>query len=303
MNILEYAVARKLAGGGSGGDGGILVCDVENPNKRTQLHCLSDLKISFPLANVIEESAFGIGISDNIAARFDAVDLPNVTNIGNSAFERVVTLKSVNAPNLETIGDEAFSGCKLLETIIAPNVTTVGRNAFNACPTLGEFDFTNVTTLGYHSFYDTGLKSIYVPNITEVPEGAFAMCVLENVNLPNVTIIGERAFDCATKPNMLIKKIDLPRVKAIGSFAFAGLEKLSALILRTTETVCVCEFSALESTPIENLQGHIYVPASMYEYYRAGYADALNAAYAEMGVSGAFDIMFRKIEDYPEICG
>ena len=37
----------------------------------------------------------------------------------------------------------------------------------------------------------------------------------------------------------------------------------------------------------------------MYEYYRAGYEPALEAA----GFTRFFDIMFRKIEDYPDICG
>jgi hypothetical protein len=74
---------------------------------------------------------------------------------------------------------------------------------------------------------------------------------------------------------------------------------LTTLILRTTETVCVCETSAFAATPIFRGEGHFYVPTVMYEYYRAGYEAPINAA---MG-AGAFDFLFRKIEDYPEICG
>ena len=42
----------------------------------------------------------------------------------------------------------------------------------------------------------------------------------------------------------------------------------------------------------------MYVPSVMYEYYRAGYETALNDV-----MPGFFDILFRKIEDYPSICG
>jgi hypothetical protein len=45
--------------------------------------------------------------------------------------------------------------------------------------------------------------------------------------------------------------------------------------------------------------GHIYIPSSMYERYRAVYEPGLEDA----GLTGLFSIVFRKIEDYPEICG
>ena len=163
--------------------------------------------------------------------------------------------------------------------VVAPNVGSIATRAFDRCDQL---------------------LSITLPVAEEVQFEAFWGCTaLTTVDLPMATSIGDSAFSGCSA----LTTVDLPVATSIGGNAFLGCQNLSALILRTTETVCVCEFSALSSTPIENLQGHIYVPASMYEYYRAGYADALDAAYAEMGVSGVFDIMFRKIEDYPEICG
>jgi hypothetical protein len=63
--------------------------------------------------------------------------------------------------------------------------------------------------------------------------------------------------------------------------------------------VCVAELSSFYNTPMTQGTGHIYVPSVMYEYYRAGYESAFEAA----GYTGLFSVMFRKIEDYPEICG
>jgi hypothetical protein len=60
----------------------------------------------------------------------------------------------------------------------------------------------------------------------------------------------------------------------------------------------VVDFTALEETPMLTGQGHVYVHTAMYEYYRAGYEAALDTL-----MPGFFDILFRKIEDYPEICG
>lgn len=72
---------------------------------------------------------------------------------------------------------------------------------------------------------------------------------------------------------------------------------LKAIILPGSE-VCTIDFSALDETPMLTGEGHIYVPSVMYEYYRAGYEAAINEL-----MPGFFDILFRKIEDYPEICG
>ncbi len=90
-----------------------------------------------------------------------------------------------------------------------------------------------------------------------------------------------------------LSTIDLASATSIGSMAFRNCITLKALILRTTETVCVADLSAFDNTPMLTGLGHIYVPAIMYEYYRAGYGPTLDGI-----MPGFFNILFRRIEDY-----
>jgi hypothetical protein len=166
---------------------------------------------------------------------------------------------------------------KAIENLMVrfPNAKEINEDAFNSCP---------------------NIVSIDAPSATVISSNAFGNCIkLALLNLPLVTIIESYAFNRCTE----LVKVDLPSATTVEKFAFQGCTNLSSIILRTTKTVCVAELSALYETPMVTGQGHIYVPTAMYEYYRAGYEEALNTA---MG-AGAFDIIFRKIEDYPEICG
>lgn len=119
------------------------------------------------------------------------------------------------------------------------------------------------------------------------------------ISYPNATSVEESAFSGCEN----LVAIDLPKATSIGVQAFYGCKSLKTFILRTTETVCVIDLSAFDSSGfLQNLQGtnngYIYVPAVMYEYYRAGYEQPL----ASVLGAGAFDRIVRKIEDYPEIC-
>ena len=174
-----------------------------------------------------------------------------------------------------TFGYECFYECIAIAEAIAPYAEIVGDSAFGYC--------------GY-------LKRVDMPLVTVVEDGGFVHCdVLTDVNLPSVETIGIEAFASCWG----LKKVDFPMVKNIAALAFSKCYSLTAVILRTTETVCVCDLTSFEDTPLMTGEGHVYVPASMYEYYRAGY----EPAFEQIGASGFFDILFRKIEDYPEICG
>jgi hypothetical protein len=181
----------------------------------------------------------------------------------------------INFAYAETFEQECFYDSVAISEAVAPKAKVVGEGAFCNC---------------------ANLRKIDMPLVTAVMSSGFDHCnTLSVVNLPSAKIIGGRAFaDC-----WMLKKIDLPAVEDIGPMAFDECEQLTTVILRTTETVCVCDLTAFVGTPLMQGAGHIYVPTVMYEYYRAGYETAINDA---MG-AGAFDFLFRKIEDYPEICG
>lgn len=135
----------------------------------------------------------------------------------------------------------------------------------------------------------------------ETPSQSNAILNIEGLKIryPNATRVDGNAFyGCEN-----LVAIDLPKATSIRVGAFKGCTSLKTLILRTMETVCVIDLTAFdESGFLQNLQGtnngYIYVPAVMYEYYRAGYEEPLVSVLG----AGAFDRIVRKIEDYPEIC-
>lgn len=202
--------------------------------------------------------------------------------------------------NIATVVAELSLSCTKVIEVDLLKVTTVKENAFNQCYLLETVNLPSAVTIEHHAFcYCGSLSTVNLPVVTSVGNYAFAECALTSIDLPSATSIGNGAFSRCEKLTLA----DLPAATSIGADAFLNCKNLSAIILRTTETVCVVDTSAILGTPIVNLQGFVYVPTVMYEYYRAGYSDALDAAFAEMGVTGVFDLLFRKIEDYPEICG
>lgn len=172
---------------------------------------------------------------------------------------------------VKNFGYECFYELMSIAEAVAPIAETVGNSAFGYCE---------------------HLKRIDMPSVTVVEEAGFVNCRrLANVNLPSVETIGIEAFAQCDG----LEKIDLPKTTSIATMAFLNCDTLTTVILRTTEAVCVCALDAFEGTPIMQGMGHIYVPTVMYEYYRAGYGEALGY--------DTFAALFRKIEDYPEICG
>jgi hypothetical protein len=200
--------------------------------------------------------------------------LPNNARINTSAFKNVESLISLDAPIAYEVYADAFFGCRNLKSVNLPNAKTIYDRAFSNCDSLTSIDLPVATSIGVNAFNNCDS--------------------LTSVDLPAAESIGGSAFfDCDS-----LTSVDLPAATSIGNDAFYRCTNLSTIILRTTETVCVADLSSFAATPLTSGQGHIYVPAVMYEYYRAGYEAALNEV-----MPGFFDILFRKIEDYTEICG
>lgn len=231
------------------------------------------------------------------SSKITGVDLPFATSIDDRAFEHCDNITSIDLPVATSIGEYAFIYCKSLPSIDLPAATSIGGEAFTNCTSLTSIDLPAATSIGARAFADcTSLASIDLPAATSIGEYAFSFCDnLTSIDLPAATSIGEGAFYFCDN----LTSVDLPAATSIGATAFDSSKSLTAIILRTTETVCVVDFTAIANTPLVDGEGHVYIPAVMYEYYRAGYEPALEAA----GAAGFFDILFRKIEDYPEICG
>lgn len=100
-----------------------------------------------------------------------------VGHIAESCFEDRPTITEINLPSsIKTIGNNAFAGCRGLSKItLSENTVQIGDFAFKWCD---------------------NLKSLIVPNISEISPGSFMCCYkLEEIDIPDsVKKIGEGAF-------------------------------------------------------------------------------------------------------------
>jgi hypothetical protein len=179
-------------------------------------------------------------------------------------------LQTINLPKCTAINSNAFRGCSGLTYVDAPLVTTVATFGFYGCSKLTDINMPKLSTLGTYAFYKCDLRSVNLPNVTDITQNAF----FQNQNM-------ERA--------------DFGMANKIYQSAFANCTRLYTLILRLTSGVCALgtAASSLQNTPLADGTGHVYVPKNLLEEY----AQATNwSGYADLGI-------FRAIEDYPEICG
>jgi hypothetical protein len=102
----------------------------------------------------------------------ETVNLPDVTYIGNYAFDQCTSLKTVNIPRVQTIGTAAFWQCTSLTTLYIPEVTSIGHEAFEQCTSLTTLYLGAIPPVltGSQVFQDTGSTNspltIYVPSGT-----------------------------------------------------------------------------------------------------------------------------------------
>lgn len=197
----------------------------------------------------------------------------------NVYMELALGFRNVSIPNATAIREYAFSDCGLT-SIDAPLAEVVEDYAFSDCTFLASINLPKVKTIGLMGFGRVrGLTYVCLPEATEIGESAFSTCTL-------------------------LKKIDLPKVSSIGQEAFVNSINLETIIIRNTEQVATIDFSAVLGTKLDprrsgGIEGYLYIPSSMDAAYRAAY----EPVFEQIGAAGLYDILFRKIEDWPEICG
>ncbi len=153
------------------------------------------------------------------------VHLPKLKYVSRGMFEYCEQLKYVEIDVAKTIDQRAFQQCAWLNTVVAPELeSTIDTlddnlsNAFLNCMSLQEINFPKLTNINGYTFFDCiNLNKIILPNAKNIGESAFKNCQsLSCVELPNVEHIGNDVF-----VNTMLTKIDLPKLKSIGSYVFA----------------------------------------------------------------------------------
>ena len=230
---------------------------------------------------------YAFAIHNATSSSVKSIDLPNVKTIGNYAFETCLHLETVLLPSVTDIGEDAFSGCTKLSEVVAPNVVSIGEGAFFSCDILKSANFPKLNSVPKSSFrFCEELEAVNIPSAVEIGVSAFSVCTkLESILLPLVTTVGDNAFDNCD--NLI--KVEFGSVVTLGELVFANSVSLTAVIFRATDGVCVATPETLSGSPLLAGTAHVYIPASMWDIYTAVYGDYM--------------VLFRKIEDYPEICG
>ena len=157
-----------------------------------------------------------------------------VTPVGAEAFKDNRELTSVELPNSITlIKDGAFWGCTALTGIRLPQA---------------------LTTLGEHSFQNTALISVTIPEgVTELPHMVFQQCAsLESVKLPNgLKVIGEQAFFACTN----LATVVFPEgLEEIGKSSFFNCTKFDGALPQSLKALGASSFcnTALKSVTVPN---------------------------------------------------
>ena len=169
----------------------------------------------------------------------------SISSLGEYVLANRTALTGVNFPNLVSAGGHSMSGCTGLTSLTAPNLQAIGQYTFQNC---------------------TGLTSVSFPSCTSVRDYAFAGCTgLTSVSLPACTSLGTYAFrGCSS-----LASLELPAgVSAIPAGCFAGTG-LTSLTLGSTSMVTLSDTGAFSGTPIEALNGVVYVPADLVDTYKA----------------------------------
>ena len=219
-------------------------------NVRTALNSLSstgeEISIVFPyLTSLPAEALMGEG---DYAQNIVSIDMPNVTVIGERAFQICHSMAVVNLPSAIEIGESAFYDC-WFTSINLPLVETIANDAFKNCKKLESINLSSVKTIGANAFEECGFKSIELPLVETIGASAFLRSSLVSLEMPSVKTIGANAFQ-GTK----IVNLSLPSVEVIEREAFNTCESLKNICLPSILKLEDRSFSNNNPLNFENIE-------------------------------------------------
>ncbi len=174
------------------------------------------------------------------------VTITGLSNIWNTSITDLTIPSSIAGNPVTAIGNSAFSRKSTLKSIVIPNtVTTLGNSTFEDCTGLTSVDLgTGITEIQITTFYNcTSLTVIDIPtSVTAIHYSAFSECsgLKEiNVSASNATYYSTNGVLYGGNPITLIKcpaaitgKFTIPNNTVhIGREAFAGCSNLTEIVI------------------------------------------------------------------------
>ena len=162
----------------------------------------------------------------------------NITTINANAFKDCITLSinSLNLPNLTSLGQRAFQNTLISNIQDLSKLTIIPQYAFTGCTILSSIHndaLINVESIGDSTFNGGKFSTINIPKIQSISNSAFAGNTnLTTVNMGDqqqITRIGWGAFkDCNS---LEFDDLNLTSLTSLDSYAFSGtkVKQISSL--------------------------------------------------------------------------
>lgn len=197
----------------------------------------------------------------NVSALFDGAGIKEISNdtvtsIKDACCMDFKELQNVSVTAATIIGDNAFSGCTSLTRLNAPKATYIGQLAFANGPSIRNLLLPKAESIQYGAFE---LQS-------ELEEAPATLPDLGKLTLGNISYIGTMAFNLCG-----YSEVDITVNAGGGSIetqAFNSCLNLKKVTIRGKTMLANEEGSVFYGSPIESLNGEIFVDASLVESYK-----------------------------------
>ncbi len=200
------------------------------PGQSTLYGVLADVEI--PEVEEIGESAF------SSCHKLLKIDIPNLKKLGRGAFARCYNLNNVHFDLIDSVSEAAFFVCNKMVDFSFKNAKRIGAKAFTSCiiPEIRDEMFPEVLEIGYDAFKEniratetvSGLEAVTLSKVVKIDSGAFRLNgALEYANFPALKDLGAKAFMFDGSFTTLIA----PKLEKIGRWAFKGCKSLRTLAI------------------------------------------------------------------------
>ena len=197
----------------------------------------------------------------NVSALFDGAGIKEISNdtvtfIKNSCCMNFKELQNVSVTEATEIGNNAFNGCTSLTRLNAPKATYIGQTAFSNGPSIKNLLLPKAESIQYGAFE---LQSEFEAPPATLPD-------LGKLTLGNISYIGTMAFNSCG-----YSEVDITVNAGGGNIATQAFNRclnLKKVTIRGKTMLTNEEGSVFYGSPIESLNGEIYVDASLVESYK-----------------------------------